>query len=111
TMSQVNRRMVSRHGVRRVLGWGVYGLAGSAAVLLVLAATGLAVFWGVFFPIFFMIGSVGFIASNATSVAMAPFGERAGVASSLLGAAQSAFGVLTSVGVGALGGHGPGRVA
>ena len=38
---------------------------------------------------------------------MAPFGERAGVASSLLGSAQSAFGVLTSVGVGALGSHGP----
>ena len=107
TMSQVNRRMVARHGVRRVLGWGVYGLAGGATVLLILGSTGLAGFWGVFFPIFFMIGSVGFIASNATSVAMAPFGERAGVASSLLGSAQSAFGVLTSVGVGALGSHGP----
>ena len=33
-----------------------------------------------------MIGSVGFIASNASSVAMAPFGERAGAAASLLGA-------------------------
>jgi DHA1 family bicyclomycin/chloramphenicol resistance-like MFS transporter len=107
TMSQVNRRMVGRHGVRRVLGWGVYGVAGGAAALMICASTGLFGFWGVFFPIFFMIGSVGFIASNATSVAMAPFGERAGVASSLLGSAQSAFGVLTSICVGAMGSHGP----
>src|SRR5262249_53145799 len=95
TMSQVNRRMVAHHGPRRVLGWGVNGLAGGGTVLLILASTGFLGFWGVFLPIFFMIGSVGFIASNATSVAMAPFGERAGVASSLLGSAQSAFGVLT----------------
>jgi DHA1 family bicyclomycin/chloramphenicol resistance-like MFS transporter len=107
TMSQVNRRMVGRHGVRRVLGWGVYGVAGGATALIICASSGLFGFWGVFFPIFFMIGSVGFIASNATSVAMAPFGERAGVASSLLGSAQSAFGVLTSAAVGALGSHGP----
>ena len=107
TMSQVNRRMVARYGVRRVLGWGVYGVAGGGTVLLILAATGLLGFWGVFLPIFLMIGSVGFIASNATSVAMAPFGERAGVASSLLGSAQSAFGVLTSAGVGWIGSHGP----
>ena len=30
TVSQLNRRMVARHGVRRVLGWGVCGLAGAA---------------------------------------------------------------------------------
>src|SRR5689334_2157204 len=55
TMSQVNRRMVARHGVRRVLGWGVHGLAGGATALLILGTTGLLGFWGVFFPIFFMI--------------------------------------------------------
>jgi len=111
TMSQVNRRMVARYGVRRVLGWGVSGLAGGAVVLLILAATGALGFYGVFLPIFFMIGSVGFIASNATSVAMAPFGERAGVASSLLGSAQSGFGVLTSAAVGWIGSHGPAPMA
>jgi MFS transporter, DHA1 family, multidrug resistance protein len=107
TISQVNRRMVARHGVRRVLGWGVYGLAAGAAVLLACAASGAFGFAGVFVPIFFMIGSIGFIASNATSVAMAPFGERAGAASSLLGATQSAFGVAASAAVGWIGGRGP----
>jgi MFS transporter, DHA1 family, multidrug resistance protein len=107
TVSQVNRRMVARHGVRRVLGWGVYGLSAGATVLIVLAATGTFGFFGVLLPIYVMIGSVGFIASNATSVAMAPFGERAGAASSLLGATQSAFGVLASAAVGWIGGRGP----
>jgi len=107
TVSQVNRRMVMRHGVRRVLGWGVYGLAGGASALLACAASGLFGFAGVFIPIFFMIGSIGFIASNATSVAMAPFAERAGAASSLLGAAQSAFGVLASAAVGWIPGRPP----
>ena len=107
TVSQVNRRMVARHGVRRVLGWGVYGLAAAAAVMLVLSLAGLFGFWGVFIPIFLMVGSIGFIASNATSVAMAPFGERAGAASSLLGATQSGFGVAASAAVGWIGNRGP----
>jgi DHA1 family bicyclomycin/chloramphenicol resistance-like MFS transporter len=107
TVSQVNRRMVARYGVRRVLGWGVYWLAAAAALLLACAASGLFGFWGVFIPIFLMVGSIGFIASNATSVAMAPFGERAGAASSLLGATQSAFGVLASAAVGWVGDRGP----
>ena len=107
TVSQVNRRMVARYGVRRVLGWGVYGLAAATALLLACAVGGLFGFWGIFIPIFLMVGSIGFIASNATSVAMAPFGERAGAASSLLGATQSAFGVLASAAVGWVGDRGP----
>src|SRR5947207_5505638 len=107
TVPQVNRRMVARHGVRRVLGWGVYGLGAGASALLACAASGLFGFAGVFMPIFVMIGSIGFIASNATSVAMAPFGERAGAAASLLGATQSAFGVAASAAVGWIGNRGP----
>ena len=109
TVSQVNRRLVTRHGPRRVLGWGVSSLAGFGALLFLFSLTQTLGFWGVFVPIFLMIGSIGLIASNATSVAMAPFGERAGVASSLLGSMQSAFGVLASALVGwmgAIGGRG-----
>src|SRR3954462_2824248 len=51
TVSQVNRRMVARHGVRRVLGWGVYGLAAGATLLLACAASGLFGFSGLFYPI------------------------------------------------------------
>ncbi|MBV8031852.1 MAG: Bcr/CflA family multidrug efflux MFS transporter [Betaproteobacteria bacterium] len=106
TVSQLNRKLVTRFGPRRVLGWGVRLLAGAAGVLLLCALTRFGGFLGVFLPIFCFIASVGLIASNATAVAMEPFGARAGGASSLLGASQSLFGVGASALVGAI--HVPG---
>jgi DHA1 family bicyclomycin/chloramphenicol resistance-like MFS transporter len=106
SVSQLNRRLISKHGPRRVLGWGVSLLTGAAAVLLVTSLTGFAGFWGVFVPIWCFIASVGLIASNATAVAMEPFGARAGGASSLLGSSQSAFGVLASAAAGWIPGSG-----
>ena len=103
-MLRYPRRLVFR--VPAVLLGAAYVVAASS-VLLVLSATQTLGFAGVFIPIFVMIGSIGFIASNATSVAMAPFGERAGAASSLLGATQSAFGVAASAAVGWIGNRGP----
>ena len=47
-----------------------------------------------------VVGSLGLIASNASAVAMAPFGASAGSAASLLGASQSLFGMLSSAVVG-----------
>jgi DHA1 family bicyclomycin/chloramphenicol resistance-like MFS transporter len=106
SVSQLNRRVVMRLGTRRTLGLGVWLLAASAGVLLILSLTELVGFWGVFIPMLFIIGSIGLIASNATVIAMSPFGERAGGASSLLGAAQSTFGVLSSATVGWVAGRG-----
>ena len=99
-VSQLNRRIVSRLGTRRTLGLGVAFLACGAILLLILALSEVAGFLGVFIPMLLIVGSIGLIASNATSIAMAPFGERAGGASSLLGAAQSGFGVAASAAVG-----------
>lgn len=110
-VSQLNRRVVLRYGTRRTLGLGVGLLAAAALILLVFSTMKILAFAGVFIPLFVMVASVGFIASNATSIAMAPFGERAGGASSLLGATQSAFGVLASAAVGWLGGSGPAPMA
>jgi DHA1 family bicyclomycin/chloramphenicol resistance-like MFS transporter len=107
TVSQLNRRLVLHHGVRRVLGWGVRGLATAAAALLVCALTGAGGFAGVLVPVFCMIASIGLIAANASAVAMEPFGARAGGASSLLGASQSLFGVLASAAVGWISASGP----
>jgi DHA1 family bicyclomycin/chloramphenicol resistance-like MFS transporter len=105
-VSQLNRRVVARLGTRRTLGLGVALLSLFAFLLLALSASGVLGFAGVFMPMFFIVASVGFIASNASAIAMAPFGERAGGASSLLGATQSAFGVLASAAVGWIGGSG-----
>ena len=106
TVSQVNRRVVARLGTRRTLGLGVALLAFFSFLLFALSLSGALGFAGVFIPMFFIVASVGFIASNASAIAMAPFGERAGGASSLLGAAQSAFGVLASAAVGWIGAPG-----
>ncbi len=99
-VSQLNRRLVAGRGPRRVLGWGVYLLCVAALLLLACALTGIAGFAGVFGALFLAIASLGLIASNALAVALAPFGDRAGGASSLLGASQALTGVVASAAVG-----------
>jgi DHA1 family bicyclomycin/chloramphenicol resistance-like MFS transporter len=47
-----------------------------------------------------MVASLGLIASNVSAVAMAPFGDRAGGAASLLGFSQALTGVVASAAVG-----------
>ena len=100
SVSQLNRRLVAGRGPRRVLGWGVYVLCAAAAMLLVCALTGLAGFAGVFMALFLAVASLGLVASNASAVALAPFGDRAGGASSLLGSSQALTGVVASAAVG-----------
>jgi DHA1 family bicyclomycin/chloramphenicol resistance-like MFS transporter len=99
-VSQLNRRLVMGRGPRRVLGWGIGMLAAAAALLLLCALTGAGGFAAVFVALFFIVASLGLVASNVSAVAMAPFGDRAGGAASLLGASQALTGVLTSAAVG-----------
>lgn len=99
-VSQVNRRLVSGRGPRKVLGWGVSILAAAAALLLACALTGMGGFAAVFGLLFFVVASLGLIASNVSAVAMAPFGDRAGGAASLLGFGQALTGVAGSAAVG-----------
>jgi MFS transporter, DHA1 family, multidrug resistance protein len=99
-VSQLNRRLVSGRGPRRVLGWGVGVLAAAAALLVACAFTGRGGFTAVFMLLFFVVASLGLIASNVSAVAMAPFGDRAGGAASLLGFSQALTGVATSAAVG-----------
>jgi DHA1 family bicyclomycin/chloramphenicol resistance-like MFS transporter len=72
----------------------------AALLLLACALTGIAGFAGVFGALFLAVASLGLIASNASAVALAPFGDRAGGASSLLGASQALTGVAASAAVG-----------
>jgi len=99
-VSQLNRRLVSGRGPRRVLGWGVSVLAAAAALLVPCAFTGAGGFTAVFVLLFFVVASLGLIASNVSAVAMAPFGDRAGGAASLLGFSQALTGVAASAAVG-----------
>lgn len=99
-VSQLNRRLVTGRGPRAVLGWGVVVLAAAAALLLASTLGGLGGFPVMFALLFFVVASLGLIASNASAIAMAPFGDRAGGAASLLGATQALTGVLTSAAAG-----------
>jgi DHA1 family bicyclomycin/chloramphenicol resistance-like MFS transporter len=99
-VSQINRRLVTGRGPRKVLGWGVAILAVAAAVLLACALTSVGGFPAVFTLLFFVVASLGLVASNVSAVAMAPFGDRAGGAASLLGFSQALTGVLASAAVG-----------
>ena len=99
-MSQLNRQLVTGRGPRKVLGWGLAMLAVAAALLAAAAMTGTGGFSAVFVPLFFMVASLGLIASNVSAVAMAPFGDRAGAAASLLGFSQALTGVVASAAVG-----------
>jgi len=69
-------------------------------VLITCALTGLGGFAAVFGSLFFVVASLGLIASNVSAVAMAPFGDRAGGAASLLGFSQALTGVAASAAVG-----------
>ena len=99
-VSQLNRRLVSGRGPRKVLGWGVGVLAAAAALLGVCALTDFGGFDAVFVLLFFVVASLGLVASNVSAVAMAPFGDRAGGAASLLGFSQALTGVVASAAVG-----------
>ena len=105
-VSQLNRRFVHGRGPRKVLGWGVRILACAAALLIGSALTGLGGFAAVFVALFFVVASLGLIASNVSAVAMAPFGDRAGGAASLLGFSQALTGVVASAAVGWIPGEG-----
>jgi DHA1 family bicyclomycin/chloramphenicol resistance-like MFS transporter len=99
-MSQLNRHLVTGRGPRKVLGWGIALLAVASALLAASAQTGLGGFGAVFVLLFFIVASLGLIASNVSAVAMAPFGDRAGAAASLLGFSQALTGVAASAAVG-----------
>jgi MFS transporter, DHA1 family, multidrug resistance protein len=99
-VSQVNRRLVLGRGPRTVLGWGIALLAAATGLLLLAALTGLGSFAAIFALLILMVASLGLIASNVSAVAMAPFGDRAGGAASLLGFGQAMTGVVASAAVG-----------
>ena len=49
---------------------------------------------GIIIPLFFIIGSIGFIGANAISIALEPFSELAGTTASLFGFTQMTLGAF-----------------
>ncbi|WP_237062968.1 multidrug effflux MFS transporter [Loktanella sp. M215] len=102
--SFANSRLVARFGVKRLSHGALIGFTSVAAVHLALAV----VFGGATpFPMFLTLFIVmmcffGFVPTNFNAMAMEPLGRVAGVASSVLGAAQTLGGGLLGGAVGYL---------
>jgi Arabinose efflux permease len=86
--SQINARLVRRFAPARILTVVLIVTAAAGLVLLGTATTGIGGFPGLLAPLFLFVASLGFVAPNATALAMGPQGRNAGSASALLGVIQ-----------------------
>ena len=102
--SFANSRLVARLGVKRLSHGALIGFASVAAIHLALAiAFGGATPFPMFLTLFIvMMCFFGFVPTNFNAMAMEPLGRVAGVASSVLGAAQTLGGGLLGGAVGYL---------
>jgi DHA1 family bicyclomycin/chloramphenicol resistance-like MFS transporter len=90
-MSQVNGFLAGRVDIRVLLRMALYVNAIAGIALLINALTGFGGFWGIYFPLWFVIATMGFVFPNTTVLAMSDQGHIAGNASAVLGFLQ--FGV------------------
>lgn len=98
--SQLNSLALRRLPVQRVLRRALLSYASFTGLMLASAITGIGGLAGLLVPLFFGIASLGFSFPNSTAAAMAPFGDRAGMAAALLGTLQFALASLSSFVVG-----------
>ena len=94
--AQINARLVKRLGSERLLAFGRLLQIGGAVALVYMAATETGGVAGFIIPLFVALGSLGFILTNSTALAMAPHRTIAGSASALLGVLQFGIGALTA---------------
>jgi len=97
----IAQRLVGRHGLDAVIGYGVACLAGGGLSMLAFVASGIGGAPGVVAPMALYACGVGLTMPQAQASAMMPFPDRAGAASSLAGLCQ----MTLSACVGLLVGH------
>lgn len=99
--SQLNRRLLRSRHPRQILTAAFLANAAASLLFLLAGATGVGGFPAQMALIFVALCMTGFLYPNATALALAPFGRRAGSASALLGTIQYAIGALAGCAVGA----------
>lgn len=102
TSAQVNSLMLRRYRSEHVLRMALLVNALCGVALVLAAATGVGGLAGIIVPLFCGMSSLGFSFPNSTAGAMAPFGDRAGLAAALLGTLQFVFASLSGAAVGQL---------
>lgn len=98
--SQINVHLLRRHTPDRILRGALAGV-GVAGLLLCMAAMlplsfGIPGFVALLLPLFAIMTLTGLVQPNATVLAMAPFGDRAGSASAMVGTLMFAVAALVS---------------
>ncbi len=104
--SQLNRHALGRYPAQHVLSWAVFSYGLSGVVMSMAAASGIGGVYGVAVPLWICLSCLGFTFPNSTAAAMAPFGDRAGAASAMLGTMQFGVAGLASAMVGWFEGNG-----
>jgi DHA1 family bicyclomycin/chloramphenicol resistance-like MFS transporter len=104
--SQINGQLLKRHASQRIMKAALAIYAGSGALMLAAALSGIGGLPGIVVPLFICVSSLGCTFPNSTAGAMAPFGDRAGSASALLGTLQFTIAAVLGGIVGRLPGDG-----
>ncbi|CAA9319807.1 MAG: Multidrug resistance transporter, Bcr/CflA family [uncultured Nocardioidaceae bacterium] len=94
--SQVNVALLRRFDPGTILTTALTVAALAGTVLLVNAVTGFGGLLGVLVPVWVVMGTVALCGPNATALALADHGDRAGAAAALLGASQFAVGAAVA---------------
>lgn len=96
-LSFVNRILVKRFNLDKLLRFATLIAMIAGIVLLVLAKGEMGGIYGVAIPVFFYFSMNGIIAANSTAEALQDVPEMAGAASALLGSLQYGSGILSSL--------------
>ncbi|MDQ0138622.1 Bcr/CflA family multidrug efflux MFS transporter [Cupriavidus necator] len=94
TMSQLNARLVRGRSLDQVLGATLLAAFGAGLALAIAALAGMAVLPVLLAGFFVFIGALGCVSPNASALALAHQGHRAGTASALMGTLQFSLGTL-----------------
>jgi DHA1 family bicyclomycin/chloramphenicol resistance-like MFS transporter len=94
--SQVNVALLRRFSSGTILSTALTVAAVAGAVMLVNAVTGTGGLLGIMIPVWVVMAMVALCGPNATALALAEHGQRAGAAAALLGAAQFVVGAVVA---------------
>jgi DHA1 family bicyclomycin/chloramphenicol resistance-like MFS transporter len=95
-MSQFNRVLLRRRTPEQIVALTRPVSLVFSVILVITAVSGFGGLWGVLVPLFFIIGSFGFIGPNTTAAGLNMDANRAGSISALMGGAQFGVGALAS---------------
>jgi DHA1 family bicyclomycin/chloramphenicol resistance-like MFS transporter len=105
TGTAIATHYVGRLGINRTIGLGATAQALGGLLAVVVVALRIPYAWPLVFAMALYVCGLGLVQPQAMAGALAPFPDRAGAASSLLGVGQMSFAAIVGAGVGqALGG-------